>query len=250
MITIQDHGKVRELRLDRPPVNALSPDLINALKSALEAAPKEGAHAIVLSGRPGMFSAGLDVPLLLTLDPPAIANVWRDLYGLLAALACSPVPIAAAITGHAPAGGTVLAVFCDWRVAAQGDWKMGVNEVRVGLPLPPIIFSALHRLLGAHRAQQLAVSGALFSPQEGKEIGLIDEVAPPGGVIGRAIEWCQEQVALPPTAMAYTRRRARADLVAIFQRDLGPELAEITAIWWADEAQNTLRALTKKLGKS
>ena len=137
-----DPGPVRELHLNRPPANALSPELIVALREAVEAAPKDGARALVLSGGPGMFSAGLDVPLLVALDRPAIAAAWRELYSLMRALACSPIPIAAAITGHGPAGGTVLALFCDWRGMAEGDWKMGFNEVQVGIPLPPVILSA------------------------------------------------------------------------------------------------------------
>ena len=134
MILTIDHGAVRELQLNRPPVNALSPELIAALKKAVELAPQDGARALVLSGMRGRFSAGLDIPMLLTLDRPAIADLWRELYTLLGALACSPIPITAAITGHATAGGTVLPIFCDGRIAAQGDWKLGLNEVQVGLP--------------------------------------------------------------------------------------------------------------------
>ena len=73
MITTTNHGAVRVLQLNRPPANALSPELIVALKDAIEAAPAEGARALVLSGLPGMFSAGLDVPLLVTLDRAAMA---------------------------------------------------------------------------------------------------------------------------------------------------------------------------------
>src|SRR5437763_266441 len=122
MIETIQHGPIRELRLNRPPVNALSSELIAALKQAVEAASPDGARAIVLSGSSGRFSGGLDLPLLLTLDRAGIADLLRGLYSLLGALACSPIPTVAAITGHAPAGGTVLALFCDWRVMAEGDW--------------------------------------------------------------------------------------------------------------------------------
>jgi enoyl-CoA hydratase/carnithine racemase len=118
MIQTINHGVIRELRLDRPPVNALSPELISALKKAIQAAPGSGARALTLSGSPGRFSGGLDVPLLLGLDRPAMASLWREFYALLGAIAGSPIPIVAALTGHAPAGGTVLAIFCDWRVMA------------------------------------------------------------------------------------------------------------------------------------
>jgi Delta3-Delta2-enoyl-CoA isomerase len=148
MILTFDHGAIRELRLNRPPANALSPELILALRRAVESAPHDGVRALVLSGAPGRFCAGLDVPLLLTFDRPAMASLWRELYALMRALACSPIPIAAALTGHAPAGGTVLPLFCDWRVIAEGDFKMGLNEVQVGIPLPPAILAALRRLVG------------------------------------------------------------------------------------------------------
>ncbi len=249
MILTIDHGAVRELRLNRPPANALSPELIVALKQAVEAAPQDGARAIVLSGIPGRFSAGLDVPLLLTLDRSAIASLWREFYALWGALARSPIPIAAAITGHATAGGAVLPLFCDCRIAAQGDWKLGLNEVQVGLQLPPAICSGLKRLVGAHQAERLAVGGLLISPDEAARIGLVDEVVPLDHVVNRAIEWCRSLVALPVDAMAATRRRARADLFELFSASSDQELDQVNAIWWSPEAQTTLRVLVDRLAR-
>ena len=116
MITTIEHGPVRELRLNRPPANALSTEMMQAIRQAVEAAPKDGALALVISGSPGMFSAGLDVPLLLTLDRSSISDAWRALYAMMEVIARSPIPTAAAITGHAPAGGTVVTLFCDYRI--------------------------------------------------------------------------------------------------------------------------------------
>ncbi|HXR17554.1 MAG TPA: enoyl-CoA hydratase/isomerase family protein [Terriglobales bacterium] len=249
MLLTIDHGAVRELHLNRPPANALSPELIVALKQAVELAPQDGARALVLSGATGRFSAGLDVPLLLTLDRPAIAALWRELYGLLRALAISPIPIAAAITGHATAGGTVLPIFCDFRVAAHGEWKLGLNEVQVGLPLPPLIFAGLRRLVGAHQAERLAVGGLLISPDEAARIGLVDEVVPLDQVVSRALEWSRGLLALPVDAMAATRRRARADLVELFAASFDLELELVNATWWSPEAQTTLRVLVQRLAR-
>jgi Delta3-Delta2-enoyl-CoA isomerase len=133
MIVASDHGAVRQLRLNRPPVNALSTELIVALRESVEAAPGDGAKAAVISGASGRFSGGLDIPLLLSLDRAGIDALWHEFYRLLRALSCSPIPLVAAITGHAPAGGSVLPLFCDWRVMAEGDWKLGLIEVQVGL---------------------------------------------------------------------------------------------------------------------
>ncbi len=248
MILVTNHGEVRELRLNRPPVNALNLELMAALRQAVEEAPDDGVRALVLSGTPGRFSAGLDVPLLLGLDRAGIAALWRELYSLLKALASSPIPIAAAITGHAPAGGTVLPLFCDWRVGAQGDFKLGLSEVQVGIVLPPIILSALRRQVGPRQAERLAVTGALISPQEALSIGLVDEVVPVEGVVSRALEWCQAVVALPSEAMAVTRSNARADLVGMFD-NFERELAAVTEAWWRPQTQDVLRALVERLGK-
>ncbi len=249
MIQTIEHGPIRELRLHRPPVNALSPDVIVALKDAIRSAPPAGARALVLSGAPGRFSGGLDVPLLLSLDRPAMATLWRDFYALLGAIAESQIPIVAAITGHAPAGGTVLALFCDYRIMADGDYKIGLNEVQVGLPVPPVILAGLRRLVGPRLGERLAVSGALFPPPEALAVGLVDELVALDRVVERAVEWCQRLLALPADAMTGTRRLARADLSVIFEADLQPELQSVVEGWWSPEAQRTLHALAERLGK-
>ncbi|PYX85333.1 MAG: enoyl-CoA hydratase/isomerase family protein [Acidobacteria bacterium] len=249
MILINDHGLVREVRLNRPPVNALIAELLVTLREAIQAAPRDGVRALILSGAPGRFSAGLDVPLLLGSDRAAMAVLWRELYALLHALAASPIPIAAALTGHAPAGGTVLALFCDWRVMAQEDYKLGLNEVQVGIPLPPVLLGALRRLVGSRQAERLAVSGILISPQEALRVGLVDDVAAMDQVIARALDWCQRMVALPSEAMLATRRTARADLLHLFEVNLEPEIQRVIENWWSPSTQSTLRALVERMGK-
>jgi 3,2-trans-enoyl-CoA isomerase len=248
MILATNHGPVRELRLNRPPVNALNMELIAALRQTVEGAPQDGVRALVLSGAPGRFSAGLDVPLLLGLDRTAMAALWREFYALLRALASSPIPIAAAITGHAPAGGTVLPLFCDWRVGAQGDFKLGLSEVQVGIVLPPAILAALRRQVGPRQAERLAVTGVLISSQEALNVGLLDELVAAERVVSRALEWCQGVLVLPAEAMAVTRRNARADLVGLCD-NFEPDLEAVTEAWWKPQTQYALRGLVERLGK-
>jgi enoyl-CoA hydratase/carnithine racemase len=250
MIETQDHGPaIRELRLNRPPANALSPGLISALTEAVRAAPGDGIRALILSGSPGRFSGGLDVPLLVELDRAAIAAVWASFYDLMQALAASPIPIAAAITGHAPAGGTVLPLFCDWRGVAAGDWRLGLNEVQVGLALPPVIYRVLRRQIGARQAERLAVGGILISPEEALRIGLVDEIIPAESLLQRAIDWCKGRLALPAQAMAVTRQRARADLIELLEQDAEGEVDKVVESWWSEETQKVLRELVERLRK-
>jgi enoyl-CoA hydratase/carnithine racemase len=249
MIDTIDHGPVRELRLSRPPANALSGDLITALLRALGAAAHEGAGAVVLSGAPGMFSAGLDVPELLTLDRAAMNAVWREFYALLGIIASSPIPIAAAMTGHSPAGGMVLAIFCDWRICAEGNWKLGLNEVQVGLPLPPLIYSALRRLVGTRTAEHLAVSGRIVSPIEAVSLGMVDEVVPQELVVPRAVAWCEGLLKLPRFAMETTRKKTRADLIEGCEKGMAHEVDVVAEQWWNEETQSVLRGLASRLKK-
>jgi enoyl-CoA hydratase/carnithine racemase len=246
--TFRHDGGIHELHLDRPPANALDPELIAALRAAVAAAPAEGARALVLSGAPGMFSAGLDVPALLPLDRAAIRAVWLDFYALLRGLAESALPVAAAITGHSPAGGAVLALFCDHRVQAAGDFRIGLNEVQVGIALPPVLHRALARQVGARQAERLAVGGLMLRPEEALAVGLVDEVVAPEGVVAAALAWCRDLLARPAGAMAATRRLARADLAALFGSPA--EAAEIDGLvegWFSAETQATLRALVERL---
>jgi enoyl-CoA hydratase/carnithine racemase len=148
------HDTLLELRLARPPANALDPALVAALRAAIDAAPAGGARGIVLSGRPGMFSGGLDVPALMALDRASLRQFLADFFGLCGALAASRIPIVAAITGHSPAGGAVLSIFCDYRVMARSvdpakPFRIGLNEVQVGLSVPAVIEGRLRRLFGA-----------------------------------------------------------------------------------------------------
>lgn len=241
------HDDILELRLSRPPVNALNPELVRALRAAVIAAPNQGARGIVLSGHAGMFSAGLDVPTLLQLDRAAMGLFWTEFVGLCEALARSSIPVVAAITGHSPAGGAVLTLYCDYRVMARGPFRIGLNEVQVGLVVPEIIQAAMRRLIGAHRAERLMVAGAMVEAEEAQRIGLVDELAETELVVGRAINWLQDLLRKPPQAMSETRRIARADLHAEFDGIGSISNDEFAERWFCEEAQSVLKDMVARL---
>ena len=247
MLEIIRHDSIHELQLARPPVNALDPALVRALRNAIESAPDEGARAIVLSGRPGMFSAGLDVPALLQLPRDTLRVFWNDFFGVCAALARSPIPIVAAITGHAPAGGAVLSIMCDYRVMADGAFKIGLNETQVGLAVPECIQAALRRLVGTYRAERLTVAGAMLDATDAKTIGFVDELVATDLVVPRAIAWLTGLLKLPPIAMSETRRLARADLADVFADPDALHVEDLLDRWFAPEAQSVLHALVARL---
>jgi enoyl-CoA hydratase/carnithine racemase len=245
MLEIHEHdapegagtGGIREIRLARPPVNALNAELLERLIEAVEGAG--GAGAVVITGQPGVFSAGLDVPGLLKLDRPGLAGVFTTLWHAQRAIATSPVPVVFGITGHCPAGGTVLAIHGDYRVMAVGNFRLGLNEVQVGLYPGPLIHGAFRRLVGGHGAQ-LLTRGALIDPATALRVGLVDELCVED-CAARALEVARELCVLPREPMLRTRALARQDLVELFgapsERDsMARQFGELASDMWTSPA--------------
>ena len=251
-MTIELHrtGDLLEIRLARPPVNALVPDLLNALATAVRQAPGDGVRGIVLAGGTGVFSAGMDVPHLVKLPDDQLGPAWMSLFDAARALAASPLPVVAAIGGHSPAGGCVLALCCDYRIMARGPFRIGLNEVQVGLVAPDAIQHLMRRVVGPYRAERLLVPGALVDAEQALSIGLVDELVDAGDVTPRAQAWLQDLLKLPEAAMRATRRIARADMVAALEGFTDETLAGFLAEWHSPATQAALQALVARLGKS
>lgn len=248
MLDVLPHdGGITEIRLARPPVNALNRDLLAALREAITRAPLEGARGIVLSGAQGMFSAGVDVPALLGQDRDTVRAYWREFFALCSVLAQSPVPVAAAITGHSPAGGAVLALFCDYRVMAEGPFRIGLNEVQVGLIVPECIQLALRRVVGTYRAERLLVAGAMIESAQALACGFVDETTALEQVTTRALHWLGDLLALPPRAMLTTRALARADLIDAWTDPDQLPLDAFVDSYFHEETQAVLQQLVARL---
>lgn len=247
MLEITNHGKIRELRLARPPVNALNFELVKRLTRSLSEAGTE-CDAVVLSGRQGIFSAGLDVVELLPLDREAMTNFWTAFFELQEAIACSQIPVVAAITGHSPAGGAVMCLMCDYRVMSRGDYLIGLNETRVGLIIPSLLQNAMSRLVGRRVAEKMLVTGAMINPDDAFEIGLVDALETGyAATIQHAVAWCEALQTLPRNSMLGNRSVARAHYKPEFASSIADSVVSIVNTWFSDETQNVLSTLVAKL---
>ncbi len=238
-LSLTDHGPIREIEMNRPPVNAIDLELVNELQAALRTGAETPVRAFVLSGQPNFFSAGLDLPALLNLDETSMAVFWRQLVMLLQTIALSPVPILAAMTGHSPAGGTVLALYTDYRVMARGEYKIGLNEVQVGLPVPHFIQRGLARLVGVRQAGRLVMEGQLLNPDEACAIGLVDELAATDQVRECALQKARHWLTLPEAAFRTTREISRKGLDFMAKKQA--EVETMVAFWFRPETQEALR---------
>lgn len=247
MLHIEYQGEVATIRMDRPPANALDHALVEALLAALDTVQAGTARALILTGRPGMFSGGLDVPALIDCQRPDISRFWQRFFELGCRLASSPIPVIAALSGHAPAGGAVLALQCDYRIGIEGNFRIGLNEVQVGLPVPSTILLALEQVIGPRRARQLATRGSLLPMAEALAIGLVDELVVADSLLPVALTRAQELLALPPVAMNTTRLAGKAGLLEAYRSS--SDVATATDWWFSAETQAEMRKLVNRLSK-
>jgi len=249
MLQLIHHGPIHEIRLARPPANALNSELLTQLRDAVQAAPGNGAQGLILSSDPGFFSGGMDVPVLMSLDRPSLMTAWQHFFAAVRALAKSPIPVAAAIGGHAPAGGCVLALCCDYRVMALGPSRIGLNETQVGLAVPDAIQQLMRRVVGTYRAERLIVAGAMIDSETAERIGLVDELTDAEHVAVRAAHWLEDLLKLPRAPMLATRAIARADMIKALDDFSDADLGRFLEQWDSPDTQAAMGALMARLKK-
>lgn len=207
-VTHVRQGAISIVSMDDGKVNAFNDALIDGLNAALD--ETDGARAVVLTGRPGVFSGGFDLGVLGEGGPVADALVRRG-RELLLRLYTSPVPVVAACTGHAVALGAVMLLACDYRVAATGEVHIGLNEISIGRPLPPLLLRLAEHRLNAARRTEAVLLARLWTPEEAIDVGFVDEVVEPEHVTRTAVARAQDLgTRLQPDAFALTSRRMRA----------------------------------------
>src|SRR5271157_184488 len=177
LVTYRPADLVSTITMDDGKVNVFSIAMLRALHEAFDQAERDGT-VVLLSGRPGCFSAGFDLRVFQ--GPQEDALVMLRLGATLAERILSfPAPVAVACTGHAFPAGAFLLMAADTRIGADGPYKLGLNEVRIGLTLPWFaVVVARHRLTPSH-FDHAAVTGSMFDPPGALEAGLLDAVVGP-----------------------------------------------------------------------
>lgn len=202
--TVEDGIAV--VTLDDGKVNALDVERFAALDRALDGCADD--RAVVLCGREGVFSAGLD-RAVLGASPDDIAALAVALTRTTMRLWTEPRPVVAAVTGHAIAAGTILALACDHAIAAAGDFRWGLNETAIGLVLPQWVVDLARSNVRADRFEGLLLPGRLVGPDEALEVGFADEVAPAGEVRDLALRRAAALAGLHRQVYAANKRRLR-----------------------------------------
>lgn len=212
MIQLSFNNDIAHLNFDDGKANVLNSASLEALERALEEA--KAARAVVLSGREGTFSGGLDLKTLPTLPPQEFRATLGQFTGLCRTLLTFPRPVVAAVTGHAIAGGTVLLLCCDYRVGEAGDFKIGLSEVPLGMPLPTFVIGLAEFGLAKRHLLEATLHGRLYPPSEAEKVGYLQSVAESGHLLSRAHQVAANLGALPNPAYLLTKKRLTDALVA------------------------------------
>ena len=173
-------------------------------------------RGMVLAGGNKFFSIGLDLPALLKLSRKDMAAFWVGFEDTVLALYTLPIPTAAAIAGHAPAAGTILALACDFRFIASGRKLIGLNEIQIGLPVPYLADLMLRQVVGDRAATEMEYLGALLMPEEAQAAGVVDGVCSEDEVEARALAHIEAVAALPPSGFPLTKQHRVKDMAAQF----------------------------------
>jgi len=206
-ITRREDG-VATVAADRPPANAMDVALLDELVAALDGVAADPPAAVVLAGRPGFFSAGADLKAVPSYGPDEQRAMVDGINAMALGVYGLPCPVVGAITGHAIAGGMVLAICTDLRVAAS-EGKYGLTEVRVGVPYPQAAIGVVEAELPAQARRLFAFGNALHDAQTCLRLGVFDEIVEPAEVLPRARELARELAAMPGEVYARTKRDLR-----------------------------------------
>lgn len=222
-----DRG-VAVLSMDDGKANALSPAMLEALENALARAEAESL-GVVLAGREGKFCAGFDLKVMMS-SPAAARDLVLRGAELFLRLYAYGRPVVAACSGHAIAGGALLLLSCDTRVAAAGAFQIGLNEVAIGMTLPAFAMELARGRLAVPALTAATVEAQLFAPDAAAHVGYVDRVVPAAEVLDAAVAECVRLAALPAVAFAGTKRRMREGHIAVMRAALGRDREEMTAM--------------------
>jgi enoyl-CoA hydratase len=212
--------RVAVVRFDDGKANLLSAQVLDALEEAVQLCEAEDeVGALLIVGRPMYFSAGLDRRIFLA-APDAAAPLLSRVAGLATRIYGSKLPVVAACTGNAIAAGALLLLAADLRIAVQGDYKIGLNETAIGLPLPRWASALARERLAREQYQRATLMAHLYSPDASRSAGFVDEVVESDAFLAAAVRGAEELAALDPEAYAATIRVTRGGAIARLERFL------------------------------
>lgn len=225
LVTYTRDGDVALVQMDDGKANALSIAMIDGLLEALTRAETE-ASAVVLAGRADRFCAGFDLRVMMS-GPDAAKDLLRRGSTLLMRLYGATIPLVIACTGHALAGGALVVLTGDHRVGAAGAYKLGLNEVSIGMPVPVLAMELARDRLTPSELARATLLAQVYAPEDAARAGYLDEVVAPGEVLARAAAEAKRLGAFSRSAFQATKTRLRGRTIDLITRSLDEDMRDL-----------------------
>ena len=249
--TLGKHS-VAVVSIRRPPVNSFDLTLAQQFNKTIKDLHIDGeSEAIVISSSvPNVFSAGLDLAELYQPSKPRLEEFWRQVQEVWLNVYSSRLPLLAVINGHCLAGGTIIAAACDYRIAVKGDYSIGVTAAKVGVIAPPWFLKMLTHMIGQRTTEYALQLGQVFTPDDAKAIGLIDEVCDQSNMSQRSHQVLSGFLSVFQDSRSTMKHSLRSGLINNFLASRDEDMAAFVSFIMQDSVQENLGNYIKKLKKN
>ncbi|WP_259070557.1 enoyl-CoA hydratase/isomerase family protein [Mucilaginibacter sp. X4EP1] len=237
------------IALDRGRSNPINHQMVKELTSCIRNLDADDTNVggLLLTGKEGFFSSGIDLIEAYEYDEAQSREFWVDFLELQKVLASFKKPMVAAISGHSPAGGCVMAICCDYRVMAEGKFVIGLNEIPVGIIVPDGIFDLYAFWLGKRKAYQYLLEGKLLNVNEALDAGLIDELSAADSLLSTAEKKIRTYMQFSATTWSQSKLNLRKELITKLNGDQSDTLNKMLSQWWAPATRKGLQMMVENL---
>lgn len=247
-ITLEFQNEIAIVRLNNGVSNTITPQMVSELTELLVRLQSDDhVRGLVLSSsNDKFFSIGFDIPRLYPLPPAEFGAFFKAFNQLSIKLYSLPKPTVAAIPGHAIAGGCILALCCDYRLIAEGRRLMGLNEIKLGAPVPYPVDCMLRDLIGSRKAREVMEFGEFFAPEESLQLGMVDQIVTAEEVIPASVERIQQITANPARAYAVIKQNRIQPVLDQIHARLDLVRDDFAECWYSQEARKRLQEAIEK----
>lgn len=218
-------NNVAVVTMDDGKANALSKQMLDEVSAALARAEQE-ASAVVLAGRAERFCAGFDLRVMMS-GPDNAKTLLRAGSTLLMNLYGAKIPLVIACTGHALAGGALVVLTGDYRVAAAGAYKLGLNEVQLGMPVPVLAMELARDRLSKRELVHATLLAKIYDPEAAQRAGYVDVVVAPDQVLATAKAEAARLGAFSKSAFQATKKRLRGATIEHVMSTLDSDMRDL-----------------------
>ena len=243
-IEVSKDNQIAIVRLKRGKVNALNEPLVEEIYQCFKELEDDyDTRAVIVTGQGSFFSFGFDIPEFLSYSPKEFARYLTKFTGLYTYIFAYPKPVVMALNGHTIAGGCMLAIAGDYRVMVSGKARISLNELSFGSSVFAGSVIMLKYLTGARFAEQVLLGASMYSAEQAKSMGLVDEVATEAELMKAATARAQEYLGKYPPAFASIKGHLRKSVVAEMIQVETKSIEDFIEIWYSENTQKNIREI-------